>query len=168
MIPLVIKKYPDKILRKNSVEVAKITNKERELFEKMLFTMRYFCGIGLAAPQIGISKKLIIAETEDRVVKLANPEIIYTRGAGNMREGCLSVPSITIDIERPDRIIVEGLNEKGQTVEVKASGLLARVLQHEIDHLKGKLIIDYMNTFERYENPSVRMTRYERNNEAHV
>jgi len=168
MEPLAIKKYPDKILRRSCIHVKKITEEEKELLEHMCFTMKYFCGIGLAAPQIGISKRLIVAEVEERTIKLANPEIIDIRGSDNMPEGCLSVPDITVDIKRPDRIIVEGLNEKGQTVEVKANGLLARVLQHEIDHLKGKLIIDCMNTFERYEKPSVWMTWYERNNEAHI
>jgi peptide deformylase len=143
---IVIQKYPNSILRQECAPVNKVTSKEKELFKKMVFIMKHFCGIGLAAPQIGISKKMIVAEVKDKTVKLANPEIIDIRGADKMTEGCLSVPDITVDIERPDRIIVEGLNEKGQAVEVKANGLLARVLQHEIDHLKGKLIIDYRRT----------------------
>lgn len=129
--------------------MKKITEKEKELLAQMCFTMKHFCGIGLAAPQIGISKRLVVAEVEERTIKLANPEIIDIRGSDNMAESCLSVPGITVDIGRPDRIIVEGLNEKGQTVEVKANGLLARVLQHEIDHLKGKLIIDFMDALEK-------------------
>ena len=148
MAPLITKKYPDKVLRKNCFSIEKITAKEKELFEKMLFTMKHFCGIGLAAPQIGVSKKLIVAEIGERTIKLANPQIVDIRGSDNMAEGCLSVPNVTVDIERPDRIIVEGLNEKGQTVEIKANGLLARVIQHEIDHLKGRLIIDYMDVLE--------------------
>ena len=143
MEPLVIKKYPDKILRKQCQPIEKITEKEIKLFRDMLFTMKHFCGIGLAAPQIGILKKLIAAEVEEKTIKLANPEIIDIRGSDNMTEGCLSVPDVTVDIERPNRVVVKGLNEKGEITEVKASGLLARVLQHEIDHLKGKLIIDY-------------------------
>ena len=149
MNPLAIQKYPNSVLRQKCIPVSKVTSKEKELFEKMLFTMKHFCGIGLAAPQIGISKRLIVAEVEDMSVKLANPEIIDIRGSGNMTEGCLSVPDVTVDIKRPNEIIVEGLNEKGQTVEIKAKGLLARVLQHEIDHLKGKLIIDHMNALEK-------------------
>ena len=149
MAPLNIKKYPDKVLRKNCSNVEEITDKEKELFEKMLFTMRHFCGIGLAAPQIGISKKLIVAKVDDRIIKLANPEIVDVRGSDNMTEGCLSVPDIAVAIKRPTDIIVKGLNEKGKTVEIKAKGLLARVLQHEVDHLKGKLIIDYMNILTR-------------------
>lgn len=149
MAPLNIKKYPDKVLRKNCSNVEEITDKEKELFEKMLFTMRHFCGIGLAAPQIGISKKLIVAEVENITIKLANPEIVDVRGSDNITEGCLSVPDITVDIKRPTDIIVKGLNEKGQTVEIKTKGLLARVIQHEVDHLKGKLIVDYMNILKR-------------------
>jgi peptide deformylase len=109
----------------------------------MLFTMDYFCGIGLAAPQIGISKKLIVAEVEDQIVKLANPEIVVAKGHDNMAEGCLSVPDTRVEIERYTEITVKGLDEKGEAIEMEAIGLLARVLQHEIDHLNGKLIIDY-------------------------
>ncbi|MCK4904693.1 MAG: peptide deformylase [Clostridiales bacterium] len=140
---LVIKKYPDKILRKNSIGVEEITDKETELFKKMLFTMKCFDGIGLAAPQIGISEKLIVAEVEEKTIKLANPEIIKVRGVDKMVEGCLSIPDFTVEIERSYEVIVKGLNEKGKNVQIEAEGLLARVLQHEIDHLHGKLIIDY-------------------------
>ena len=142
MEPLKIIKYPDKVLRCNVIDVEEITDKEIALFSKMVFTMKHFCGIGLAAPQIGISKKWIVADVEGRIVKLANPEILDFKGINNMTEGCLSVPDITVDIKRPDRIIVKGFNETGKEVEVNAKGLLARVLQHEIDHLKGVLIID--------------------------
>ena len=145
MKPLVIKKHPDKILREKCTQVEKITNKEKKLFDKMLFTMEYFCGIGLAAPQIGISKKLIVACAEKRTIKLANPEIIDISGSDNMVEGCLSIPDVTVDIKRPFEVVVKGLNEKGKNIEIKLKGLLARVLQHEIDHLEGRLIIDYMN-----------------------
>ncbi|MBN1353177.1 MAG: peptide deformylase [Candidatus Omnitrophica bacterium] len=143
MPPLEIKKYPDNVLLKKCEAVKGITERERKIFDEMLFTMRHFCGIGLAAPQIGISRKMIVAEAEERIIKLANPEVIDIRGSCNMTEGCLSIPGVTVGIERPDRVVVSGLNEKGEAVEVKANGILARVLQHEIDHLRGKLIIDY-------------------------
>lgn len=143
MNPLVIKKHPNKILREECTQVEKITNREKKLFDKMFFTMKYFCGIGLAASQIGISKRLIVACVEERTIKLANPEIIDIRGSDNMVEGCLSIPDITVDIKRPFEVVIKGLNEKGKNTEIKAKGLLARVLQHEIDHLKGRLIIDY-------------------------
>jgi len=144
MKPLEIKKYPQKILRKRCEPLEQITDREKMLFEQMLFTMRLFSGIGLAAPQVGILKKLIVAEVEDEVVKLANPEIIGIKGADNLYEGCLSVPGLGVDVERPYEAIVKGLSANGQIVEIKAKGLLARVLQHEIDHLGGKLIIDYL------------------------
>ena len=146
MNPLAIQKYPNSILRQKCSSVSKVTGKEKELFEKMLFTMKHFCGIGLAAPQIGIAKKMIVAEVDNRVIKLANPQIVDIRGFDNMAEGCLSVPGVTVDIERPDEAIVQGLDQKGKTVEIRMKGLLARVVQHEIDHLKGKLIIDYRRT----------------------
>ena len=149
MEPLVIKKYPDKILRNECVKVEEITERERELFEKMLFTMRRFRGIGLAAPQIGISKTLIVAEVEERTIKLADPEIVEVKGIDRMVEGCLSVPDFTVEIERPYEVVAKGLSEEGKNIQIKAEGLLARVLQHEIDHLNGKLIIDYMGLFRR-------------------
>ena len=144
MEPLEIKKYPQKILRKRCAPLERITEREKTLFEQMLFAMRFFSGIGLAAPQVGIPEKLIVAEVEGEVVKLANPEIVGTKGADNMKEGCLSVPGLGVDVARPYEAIVKGLNADGQAVEIKAQGLLARVLQHEIDHLCGKLIIDYL------------------------
>ena len=145
MKPLIIKKYPDKLLRKQSKPIEEITEKEIELFRDMLFTMKHFSGICLAAPQIGIAKKMIVAEVDNRIIKLANPQIVGMRGNNSMAEGCLSVPGVMIDIERPDEVIVQGLDEKGKTVEIRVEGLLARVVQHEIDHLNGRLIIDYMN-----------------------
>ena len=144
MEPLEIKKYPQKILRKRCEPLEQITEREKMLFEQMLFTMRLFSGIGLAAPQVGVPEKIIVAEVEGEVVKLANPEIIGIKGADNLKEGCLSVPGLGVDVERPYEAIVKGFNANGQIVEIKAKGLLARVLQHEIDHLCGKLIVDYL------------------------
>jgi len=140
---LEIKKCPDKILKKKCKQVKGITENERKIFDKMLFTMRYFCGIGLAAPQIGISKKLIIAEIKDRTIKLANPEIVKIKGIDKVVEGCLSVPDFTVEVKRPYEVVVKGLSEEGRTIQIKTEGLLARVLQHEIDHLNGILITDH-------------------------
>lgn len=142
---LEIKKYPDSILRKMCKPVETVTPKEIRLLENMLLTMRTFCGIGLAAPQIGIAQRLIVADVDGEIIKLANPEIVKVNGEDKMVEGCLSIPDISVEIERPFGVIVKGLNEKGKIVEVKTEGLLARVLQHEIDHLNGRLIIDYLS-----------------------
>ena len=80
---------------------------------------------------------------------MANPKILEFKGKDMMEEGCLSVPEALVDIERAERIVVQGLNEKGEFVEVELKGLLARVIQHEIDHLNGKLIVDYMNILQK-------------------
>jgi len=149
MVPLEIKKYPDEVLKKKCELIKNITKNERKIFDEMLFTMKHFCGIGLAAPQVGIGKRLIVADVEGNIIKLANPEIIDTSDVDNMKEGCLSVPDIMVDIKRPDKVVVKGLDEQGKSVCIKAEGLLARVLQHEIDHLKGRIIVDYMNTLEK-------------------
>jgi len=149
MEPLEIKKYPDSALRKKALEVKEITDTEVKLFEEMLFTMRHFAGIGLAAPQIGISKNLIVVDIGEGPIKLANPVVLNAKGSDKMEEGCLSMPGVVVVIDRPDKIMVSGLNEKGRVVELEAQGILARVLQHEIDHLRGKLIIDYMSLLDK-------------------
>jgi len=146
---LEIRKYSDKILRKECEALKNITEAERRVFDEMLFTMKHFRGIGLAAPQVGICKRLIVAVVGENIIKLANPEIIDRSGMDSMREGCLSVPDIMVTIKRPYKIVIEGLDEQGKLVRLKAEGLLARVLQHETDHLKGKMIIDYMGILEK-------------------
>ena len=140
-----IKKYPDSVLRKKCVAIEEVGTREQELLAGMVLTMRAFAGIGLAAPQIGISRRLIVADIGDGVIKLANPEIVMVKGRDKRAEGCLSVPALEADIERSYEIIVKGLNEEGREREIKARGLLAKVLQHEIDHINGKLIIDYLS-----------------------
>ena len=150
MDPLEIKKYPDNSLRKKCASLERVTDSDAKLLEEMVFTMRHFAGIGLAAPQIGIARNLIVADIGEGAIKLANPKILKTAGLDKLEEGCLSIPGVAVDIERPDEIIISGLDEKGKNIEIKAEGLLARVLQHEIDHLKGKLIIDYLNLLEKF------------------
>jgi peptide deformylase len=147
---LEIRKYPDSVLRKKAREIKEITDQEARLFEEMLFTMRHFAGIGLAASQIGISRNLIVADIGEGAIKLANPMILKAEGLDKLEEGCLSIPGVSVNIERPHEIIVSGLNDDNQLIEIKAKGLLARVLQHEIDHLKGRLIIDYLNLLEKF------------------
>ena len=146
---LEIKKYPEPILRKKSSKILEITPKEAKLFEDMLLTMYTFSGIGLAAPQVGSPLQIIVADVGEGAIRLANPRIIKSKGEDRLIEGCLSLPDINVQIKRPYEILVDGLNEKGKRVEVKASGLLARVIQHEIDHLKGRLIIDYLGLIEK-------------------
>jgi len=149
MEPLKIVTYPERILRARCTEINVVTGEERALFDKMLFTMRCFSGIGLAAPQIGVEKRMFVCDVGSDVVKMADPHIEKRSGGDRMEEGCLSVPDVSVTVKRPYKITVVGLNEKGEKAEIKAEGLLARVIQHEIDHLDGKLIIDYMNIIRR-------------------
>ena len=98
-------------------------------------------GVGLAAPQIGINKKLIVVDIGDKnLLRLINPVVIKTEGKEEMEEGCLSVPDVYVNIKRPRSIKVKALNENGQLLSFEATGLLARAISHEIDHLKGKVL----------------------------
>lgn len=146
---LEIKKYPEPILRKGCIQLLEVTPKEAKLFEDMLLTMYTFGGIGLAAPQVGSSIQIIVADVGEGAVRLANPHILKSKGEDRLTEGCLSLPEINVQIKRPYEVLVEGLNEKGEHTEIKVKGLLARVIQHEVDHLKGRLIIDYLGLIEK-------------------
>jgi len=100
-------------------------------------------GIGLAAPQVGVDKRIIIVHTDKGLLKLINPKILEKEGEDSLSEGCLSLPEIFVKVNRAERIKIEGLNEEGKSIKLKAEDFLARVIQHEIDHLNGVLIIDY-------------------------
>lgn len=141
--------YPNKALREICRPVTEVEEFENDIFNGMLYMMKYFKGIGLAAPQVGFSKRLIVADTGDKIIKLANPEIIEKSGDGYMQESCLSVTGKCVNVKRSYKIVVQGLSVKSEKIEICAEGLSARVLQHEIDHLNGKLIIDYLNWWER-------------------
>ena len=149
MRTLEIKKYPYSTLRKKCEPIETVTPKEVKLLEEMLSTMHASRGIGLAASQVDISQKLAVADIGEGPLKLINPEIIEVKGKEEMGEGCLSLPGLEVNIVRSFEVVVKALDEKGKSVEIKAKGLLARVLQHEIDHLNGKLIIDYMNLWKK-------------------
>lgn len=155
---LEIKKYPEEILRKRCIELSEITPEEVKFFDNMLLTMYTFNGIGLAAPQVGSLLQVIVADIGERVVKLANPSIVKSKGEDRLIEGCLSLPEVSVEIKRPYEIVVEGLNDKNEHVEIEAKGLLARVIQHEIDHLKGRLIIDYLGLIEK-----IKLFKFKRN-----
>lgn len=108
-------------------------------------------GIGLAAPQVGILERIIVVEFDGIIIKLANPEILSLKGADVMKEGCLSFPDLEVEIKRPVEAIVKGLDENGTLVKLETKGIFARAIQHEIDHLNGKLIIDYLQFWEKVE-----------------
>ncbi len=141
-----IVKVGDPVLREKAVEVKKITPNILKLLENMADTLADASGVGLAAPQIGISKRVIIVDVGEGLIELINPEIDwYSEELECAAEGCLSIPGETGEVDRYAKIIVKGLNRKGEPVEIEAEGLLARALQHEIDHLYGVLYIDRAN-----------------------
>lgn len=134
----------DEILRKKSREVEVVDDKIREILEDMVETMHKYNGVGLAAPQIGLLKRLIVIDLYDDKgpIKLVNPEIIKEKGTQEVEEGCLSFPNKFAKIIRPEEVTVKALNENGKTVKISAKGLLAQALSHEIDHLNGILFVD--------------------------
>jgi peptide deformylase len=139
-----IRKDGDEILRKKSKEVKEINDKIITLLDDMAETMYYNEGVGLAAPQIGILKKIVVIDVcdENGLIELINPEIIYTEGEQCEEEGCLSVPGLYGEVKRPEKVIVKALNRKGEEITIEGTKLLAVALCHEIDHLDGILFID--------------------------
>ncbi len=141
-----IREEGDLILRKHSREVEKIDDKIKELVDDMVETMHKYNGLGLAAPQVGVLKRIIVIDLYDNngVIVLINPEIKKQKGSQTVEEGCLSFPNKFAKVERPEQVVVEGLNIKGEKVKVKGTGLLAQALAHEVDHLNGELFVDKM------------------------
>lgn len=135
--------YANKALRKKSLLVKSIGKEEQKLLDGMAKTMYSSGGIGLAAPQVGINKQIIILDVGQGLFKLINPMVKKREGHEIMEEGCLSLPGISVKVKRAKKIFVEGVDEFNKSLSFWADDLFSRVLQHEIDHLKGKLIIDY-------------------------
>lgn len=132
----------DEILRKKSKKVDVITDRIKKLIGDMKETMYAANGVGLAAPQVGILKRLIVIDVGDGPIVLMNPVIIEKKGEETDVEGCLSVPGKEGMVKRPHYVKVKGLNERGEDVTYQGEGLLARAFCHEIDHLDGILFID--------------------------
>ena len=137
-----IRKDGDEVLRKVSKPVDKIDHKIITLLDDMADTMHYADGIGLAAPQVGILKRVIVLDVGDGLIELINPVIVEHQGEQLYMEGCLSVPGYYGEVKRPAKVVVEGLNRKAEKVVIDAEGLLAVALCHEIDHLDGVLFKD--------------------------
>lgn len=130
------------VLREKAKEVKEVNSSIIKLLDNMVDTMRAAEGVGLAAPQIGVSKRVIVIQVEDQLVELINPVILEKEGANTAEEGCLSIPNMTGDVVRAAKVRVQGLNRQGEMVDIRADRLLARALQHEIDHLEGILFVD--------------------------
>lgn len=137
-----VRKYGDSILRKKSRKVEEINERIHVLLDDMEETLYEEDGVGLAAPQVGVLKRVIVIDVGEGILKLVNPEIIYSEGKAVDIEGCLSIPGSEGEVERPEKVKVKALNEKGEEIIIEGEDLLARALCHEIDHLNGILFID--------------------------
>jgi len=147
---------PNTILRRKSIPIKKVSDSEIKLSKRMTKIMNEAPGVGLSAPQLGILKRIItinVKESPDEknsTYTLFNPEIIsYSKNNVLMEEGCLSIPKQFAEIERPEKIHFKYVNEKNAIIEKEAIGNESRVIQHEIDHLEGKLFIDYLSSLKR-------------------
>jgi peptide deformylase len=132
----------DKILRGKAKRVGRIDDSTRRLIDDMIETMREAPGVGLAAPQIGVPLRVIVVEYEDELYGVINPEILKSSGEATDEEGCLSAPHWQGPVSRATKLIVKGRDRNGKEVRIKAEGWLARVFQHECDHLEGILFLD--------------------------
>ncbi|WP_459480656.1 peptide deformylase [Clostridium saccharoperbutylacetonicum] len=141
-----IRKYGDDVLRKKCREIDKIDNRLLTLIEDMKETMYEADGVGLAAPQVGILKRLFVVDIGEGPLVFINPEILETSGTQTDEEGCLSLPGKTEEVTRPNFVKARALNEKGEEFEIEAEELLARAILHEYDHLNGTLFIDRVNS----------------------
>ncbi len=146
--------YPEEILRQPAEPITEIDEEVVKLVDHMTETMYSAPGIGLAATQVGVAKQVLVVDIaprrpESELIVLINPEIVAAEGEVIFEEGCLSVPDYQAEVKRHDKITVRGLNLKGEEVEIEAEGLLAVVLQHEIDHLNGMLFIDRLSKLKR-------------------
>ncbi len=136
-------------LRKKARPIKQVTPLQRQILSEMAQLMYEAGGIGLAAPQVGINEAMILTDIGTGLYKLINPKIVKKEGSQVMEEGCLSVPGICIKVKRARKIEIQAQDEFAKPLTLEAEGLLACVLQHEIDHLKGKLIVDYASFLKR-------------------
>lgn len=137
-----IRKIGDDVLRKKSKAVEKINKNIIMLLDDMADTMREANGVGLAAPQVGILRRVVVIDVGDGIIELINPEIIHSEGEQIETEGCLSVPGKMAEVKRPSKVIVKAQNRKGEIIRIEGEDVLARALCHEIDHLNGILFVD--------------------------
>jgi peptide deformylase len=152
MALLEILHFPDPRLRLKALPVTQVDDQVRKMVKDMLETMYQAPGIGLAATQVNIQLEVIVidvSENKDQPLCLINPKIIESDGTEVMEEGCLSVPGFYENVTRAEKVKVQALNESGESFELEAEDLLAVCIQHEIDHLQGKLFVDYLSPLKR-------------------
>ena len=152
MAKLEVLRFPDERLRTVAKPVAQVNDEIRAIVADMIETMESEEGIGLAAIQVDIHQRIVVidvSETRDQRLVFINPEIVEREGSTGIEEGCLSVPGFTALVDRSEKVKVRALNEQGEEFELEADGLLAICLQHELDHLDGKLFVDYLSPLKR-------------------
>ncbi len=136
------------ILRQKAKRVSRVDNTLRKLIDDMVDTMVAAPGIGLAAPQVGVGLRVIVFKTDANLHALVNPEMVQAEGEQVGMEGCLSIPGYVGEVKRAMRVVARGLNRNGKQVKIKGDGLLARAIQHEIDHLDGILFTDRLTSLD--------------------
>ncbi len=156
MSALKLRYYGDPILRRETQNIVEFDSDLDRFIQDMFETMRENGGVGLAAPQVGDVRSLIVidvSEEEDEEpsepIVMINPDIQELYGSCVLEEGCLSIPEVRVEVERPEEIKVKFQNEKGEKKEIQYGGIIARIVQHEVDHLRGRLMIDYISSVKR-------------------
>jgi peptide deformylase len=137
------------ILRQETTVLTEVTDAHRRLIDDMFETMHVARGIGLAATQVGRLERICVIDIDKQQYALVNPEVVESDGEQTGEEGCLSIPEIYGDVTRAKHVVVRALDRDGRPIEIDANDLLARCLQHEIDHLHGRLFIDYLSLLKR-------------------
>ncbi len=151
MAPYPIRIIGDPVLKQRAADVSEIDGKIARLVDDMITTMYDAPGIGLAAPQVGVQKRLFVYDHDDEPSVLINPEIRESRGEWEFQEGCLSIPGLYFEIVRPKEVYIVGLDLDGNEVEIEADELQARLFQHELDHLDGVLMLERLDDDQRRE-----------------
>lgn len=137
------------VLRQRSAEIAQVDDEVRRLVDDMFETMDAAKGVGLAANQVGVARRVAVVDADGERFAMINPVIIETEGRATAEEGCLSIPEIYADVTRPDRVVLEAQGREGNLYRMDATGLKARAIQHEIDHLDGILFLDHLSLIKR-------------------
>jgi peptide deformylase len=147
LLPLYLLGEP--VLRQRSAEVGAVTDDVRRLIDDMFDTMDVAKGVGLAANQVGIARRVAVIDAEGQRFAMVNPVLLSAEGRSVAEEGCLSIPDIFGDVTRPERIVLEALDRDGRPFRLDAEGLVARAVQHEVDHLDGILFLDHLSLMRR-------------------
>ncbi len=137
------------VLRRRAEDIAAVDDQVRALVEDLFDTMAAASGVGLAANQIGVTRRVAVINAEEQTFAMINPRIVESDGRESAEEGCLSIPDAFAEVARPGRVVLEALDEDGQPFRMEASGLVARAIQHELDHLDGVMFIDHLSPLKR-------------------